>query len=116
MLRFPKEPSDDVLCGPQALRIAKLKRDHIADSTQDELICLELAAKARQRIPADWTDRSKNAWIDDIDLWLLLEAKHQLLAGWLSPGPEALGVPTPPASKAPKLRRRNRPKACPKGS
>ena len=42
-----------------------------------------MAAKARQRIPADWTDRSKNAWIDDIDLWLLLEAKHQLLAGWL---------------------------------
>ena len=111
MLRFPKEPSDDVLWGRQALRIAKLKRDHIADSTQDELICLELAAKARQRIPADWTDRSKNAWIDDIDLWLLLEAKHQLLAGWLSPGPEALGVPTPTASKAPKLRRRNRPKS-----
>ena len=61
----------------ECLQLAARVRDH-------ELECLQLAARVRDRIPPNWTAERKLQFIGDIDLWLLLEAKHGMRENWRS--------------------------------
>lgn len=67
----------------QALQLSKLQRGRKdADIMSSELVCLQLAARVRDRIPPSWQEMEKLQFIKDVDLWLLLEAKHNMIGRW----------------------------------
>ena len=69
----------------QALRLSKLQRrrnEEARFADDSELVCLQLAARVRERIPSFWTSERQLTFIQDVDVWLLLEAKYEMISRW----------------------------------
>ena len=72
----------------QALRLSKLQREERKETSphdvdvDSELVCLQLAARVRDRIPLKWTQERRLQFIEDVDVWLLLEAKYGMRDRW----------------------------------